>query len=448
MKNKLQKLQNAWLAPMPPERLGLIRILVGLFSLWYLVSRYDMFMEMAANDPLLYEPVGVAVWLTSPLSVPAFMWLFHATLALNIAFILGWQYRLTGPLFALSFLFFMCYRNSWSMLYHNYNILVLHVLVIGFTLAAGAVSLDSRKGRMALVPNWHFGWPVRLLSALTVVTYFLSGLAKIYGDLALEWVTGEAMRSQVAVDGIRKEILADGVQPFFEWLYPHTEIFLMMGVVAMIVELGAPLALAGRKIGMAWAVLALSMHWGIFFIMGIKFPYHYSGFIYLSFFPLEYLLQRGKQLFRRSDKQAKVVPLAADSQLAVADKALILFDGVCNLCNSSVQFVLRNDRAAHFQFASLQSEQGQQLLQQHGLAADLSSIVLLEGGHAYTASTAALRIARSLRFPMPILAIGLLLPKFLRDAVYSFIARNRYRWFGQSESCMLPSPVYQARFLK
>ncbi|MCB0653562.1 MAG: thiol-disulfide oxidoreductase DCC family protein [Saprospiraceae bacterium] len=128
---------------------------------------------------------------------------------------------------------------------------------------------------------------------------------------------------------------------------------------------------------------------------------------------------------------------------------IILFDGVCNLCNGSVQFVLNRDRAGYFKYASLQSESGQELLKKYGLPTDdYNSFVLVEGERVYTQSTAALRVARNLEGAWKILYGFIIIPAFIRDAVYSLIARNRYRIFGKRESCMLPQPEWKSRFLE
>lgn len=132
--------------------------------------------------------------------------------------------------------------------------------------------------------------------------------------------------------------------------------------------------------------------------------------------------------------------------------ALILFDGVCNLCNGFVQFVIRHDPAAKFQFAALQSAAGQAVLTAHGLdaaklAAEPESVLLELEGHLYSHSDAVLRIARELGGPWRILLAGRLLPLAWRDAAYRFIARHRYRWFGQQDSCWMPTPDLEARFL-
>jgi len=127
---------------------------------------------------------------------------------------------------------------------------------------------------------------------------------------------------------------------------------------------------------------------------------------------------------------------------------VILFDAVCNLCNSAVQYVIRHDAKAVFKFASLQSNVGQQLLQQHGLSQkQFNSFVLIENDKAYTKSTAALRVAKKLNGPVKISFVFIIVPYFIRDWVYEFIAANRYKWFGKQESCMVPSPNLKQRFL-
>ena len=130
--------------------------------------------------------------------------------------------------------------------------------------------------------------------------------------------------------------------------------------------------------------------------------------------------------------------------------ATILFDGVCNLCNSFVQFIIKHDPNGRFRFASLQSEVGRQLLAAHSItivSADPESVLLVANGKVYSHSTAVLRILRKLGGMWSLLYAGMLLPRFARDAAYRFVARNRYRWFGREEACMLPTPELAQRFL-
>lgn len=129
-------------------------------------------------------------------------------------------------------------------------------------------------------------------------------------------------------------------------------------------------------------------------------------------------------------------------------RPILFFDGVCNLCNASVNFVLKRDKAGRFRFATLQSPAAAELLDPFGLkASDLDTVVLLEDGRAYTRSTAALRVARRLRFPWNLLYAFILLPRFVRDPLYRFVARRRYRWFGKTETCRVPTPEVRSRFV-
>ena len=126
----------------------------------------------------------------------------------------------------------------------------------------------------------------------------------------------------------------------------------------------------------------------------------------------------------------------------------ILFDGVCNLCNGFVRFVIARDPAAHFRFAALSSDAATKLLADAGvLGAIPDSIVLVEDGRVYFRSDAPLRIARGLTFPWPLFAAFFVVPRFVRDRVYDFIAARRYRWFGRRDICMVPTPDLKQRFL-
>jgi predicted DCC family thiol-disulfide oxidoreductase YuxK len=127
---------------------------------------------------------------------------------------------------------------------------------------------------------------------------------------------------------------------------------------------------------------------------------------------------------------------------------IILFDGVCNLCNNSVQFILKRDKKRKFRFGSLQGEAGQALLKQFNLPPEnLHTFVLIEGDRVYTKSTAALRIAKHLRRGWNLFYGLIIIPRFLRDAIYNWVSRNRYKWFGKRDSCRLPSPEEKALFL-
>ncbi|NNC70229.1 MAG: thiol-disulfide oxidoreductase DCC family protein [Flavobacteriaceae bacterium] len=130
------------------------------------------------------------------------------------------------------------------------------------------------------------------------------------------------------------------------------------------------------------------------------------------------------------------------------DKSLILFDGVCNLCNSSVQFIIKRDKKDRFLFSSLQSDAGQRILLQNNREnLDLETILLIEGDRIYDKSTAILKIMRKLSGGYPLLYAFMIVPKFIRDFVYMKVAKNRYKWFGKMDACMIPTEDLKMKFL-
>jgi predicted DCC family thiol-disulfide oxidoreductase YuxK len=136
--------------------------------------------------------------------------------------------------------------------------------------------------------------------------------------------------------------------------------------------------------------------------------------------------------------------------MAASDASVVLFDGVCNLCNGAVNFLIDRDPRGELRFAALQSPAAVALLRSLGHAPpspEPDSILLVEDGRVYERSTAAIRIARHLGGAWRLLAVLVVVPRPLRDAVYRFIAAHRYRWFGKADTCRIPTPELQARFL-
>ncbi|TLS35813.1 thiol-disulfide oxidoreductase DCC family protein [Pseudalkalibacillus caeni] len=126
---------------------------------------------------------------------------------------------------------------------------------------------------------------------------------------------------------------------------------------------------------------------------------------------------------------------------------IILFDGECNFCDKSVQFIIKRDKKAIYKFGSIQSDEGQEILKKYRVPQGIDSLILVEGNKCYLKSSAALRICKNLQGAWKLLYGILIIPKPIRDIVYSFVAKNRYKWFGKKESCMLPSPEIRKRFL-
>ena len=126
---------------------------------------------------------------------------------------------------------------------------------------------------------------------------------------------------------------------------------------------------------------------------------------------------------------------------------IVLFDGDCNFCDKSVQFIIKRDPEGFYKFASLQSEIGQQLLKQHGISADLDSFILMTDEKWYTKSSAALHVCKNLTGLWKTFYLLFIIPRPIRDFFYHIIAKNRYKWFGKKDHCILPSPEIRKRFL-
>lgn len=127
---------------------------------------------------------------------------------------------------------------------------------------------------------------------------------------------------------------------------------------------------------------------------------------------------------------------------------IVLFDGICNLCCGVVKFVIKRDKHARIKFAALQSEAGLQLLKQYNLpSSNFSSFVFIENGQAYTQSEAALRLCKNLSAMWPFMYGFIIVPSFIRNGIYNWIAKNRYKWFGKQDQCMIPTPDTKTLFL-
>lgn len=127
---------------------------------------------------------------------------------------------------------------------------------------------------------------------------------------------------------------------------------------------------------------------------------------------------------------------------------IILFDGICNLCNASVQYVIKHDQEKTFRFASLQSSFAQKILSDNNLPVNnFNSFVLFDNNKIFTRSTAALKVARKLKGFIKLLYAFIIIPKFIRDAVYNIIAKNRYKWFGKKKECWIPTEELKSLFL-
>jgi len=277
------------LAPAPAARPAVLRIVNGVYTASYLGRRIRMFGKIHRTDPGLFEPVGPVRALRRPLPPLVADALVGASLVADVAFTLGVRHRISGPAHAALLLWTLSYRNSWSMIFHSDNNLVLHTAVLGCTPAADALSVDALRRGSRPDPDWRYAVPTRAIQAVTAVTYFVSGVAKVKGPLGWSWATGESLRSQIAADGLRKELLGSRAAPMGVRLYPHTALFRLLAAGSLGLELAAPLALLDQRLARLWAVSAFGMHWGIRVVMGIRFRHQMSGVVFLPYFPADRL---------------------------------------------------------------------------------------------------------------------------------------------------------------
>lgn len=284
-----------WFRPAPSERLSLLRIATSAYALWYLGNRIPLFSAVGRTDHSLYDPVSIITWLDGPIAPTLFDAIVWATLGLNLCALLGIAFRLTGPLFAIAVYVTLCYRNSWSMVYHSHNVFLFHLLILGFSRAADTLSIDAlwqrrRGNKQPIQAAPQYGWPIQLMCVVTVITYCLAGIAKLATPAGFAWAQGAALRDQVGVDALRKEVLGADPGLFAPFIFDHIWLFTVMGVATLIAEAGAPFFLVNRRLSQLWCLATIGMHWGIFFIMGIRFRYQMSGIMFLSFFDIEKLL--------------------------------------------------------------------------------------------------------------------------------------------------------------
>lgn len=282
-----ERLLRACCPPAPAERLALLRLLVGGFAVYYLVARFQNFVSVGALSSWEFAPVGAAALLDAPLPHWLVQGLVLLALPLGAAFALGFRYAVSAPAFALLLLWVTSYRNSWGMLFHTDNLLLLHVLLLAAAPAADALSLDARRSQRAPgSPDGRHGFALRAVCVLTVVTYVVAGVAKLkLGGLA--WLDGEQLRGQIAYDNLRKVELGREASALGVWCVRHRALFPPLAAATLLIELGAPLALVHRRVALAWAILAWSFHLGVAALMNIKFPYPLSFVPYLAFFRLE-----------------------------------------------------------------------------------------------------------------------------------------------------------------
>lgn len=290
-----KRLPDWWFAPAPAERLAALRILIGSYALVWVLARMVEFAGVAKYGATHFRPYGIVRVLESPLPVSAVVAIAIVTCVLLALFILGFAYRYVAPLAALFLLWTITYRNCWGMPFHTENLMVLHVIALACAPAADAWAFGAgRRGPAAA----GYGWPIKLLAALTVATYMLAGIAKLR-IAGIGWIDGELLRNQIAIDNLRKAVLGDGIAPFAHLVLDHPDALVPFSAMSMALEVGAPVALLHRKIGYVWTIGAWGFHLGVVLLMNIWFIYPLAFIAFLPFFPAERVIDAVRGILQR-----------------------------------------------------------------------------------------------------------------------------------------------------
>ncbi len=263
--------------------LGRARFWVGLFAAIYISTRIPTLLSQIHVDPARFDPVGLCAWLPRPLH-PATVWAQSLLVPLaSVAFALGWRFRVVGPAAALLVAWTLSYRNSFGMVFHTENLLVLHMLLLGFTRSADAWSWDARRREGPPPHGSDYQWPLRVLATITVLSYLVAGLAKLrYGGWSIHWLDGDLLRAQVAFDNLRKEALDHIVAPLGPWLVRREAVFPILAWATMLLELGAPLLLLWPRLVRPWVLGVWGFHLGVLLTMAILFPYPLTGVAFVG----------------------------------------------------------------------------------------------------------------------------------------------------------------------
>jgi hypothetical protein len=269
-----------WLfRPVNVRALAAVRIAIGSYGLVWLLFSSPELLGLGGLDRARFDPVGiVAVSGAGPMSTRSIAFLLAGTIAAAAAVVAGWRFRVTGPAFAIGLLWLTTYQNSWSKLLHSENLLVIHALVLAVSPAADAWAVRRRGGERAV--GVRDGWPLRAMALATVGSYVLAGVAKLR-NAGWAWFDPENLRNWLAYDLVRKELFGDPYLPVALPALRHPWLLLPAVVATIAVELGAPVALVGRRWAWRWCLAAWSFHVAVVLSMSVVFPYELVGLAYL-----------------------------------------------------------------------------------------------------------------------------------------------------------------------
>ena len=278
-------------AEAPPERLAALRIVVAGFVTAYLVIRAPVFLALRDRRESALDPIGVIHWLGAPWPDALVVALVVVVMLAGGAVTVGWRHRVSGPVFGVGLLLLTSYRSSWGQLLHFEHLMVLMVGVLAFAPASDAWSVDARRRESRDVPPpsrpaTSYGWPIALCALIVVITYVITGIAKLrYGGVG--WLDGDTLRNHIAYSAARLDVLGGTPAPFAELTVRSSWLLTPAAIATVVVELGAPIALLGGRWRTAWCLAAWFLHLGILATMLIGFPVPLFGVAFAPFFRLE-----------------------------------------------------------------------------------------------------------------------------------------------------------------
>lgn len=304
-----------------PGNLAVLRLLVGGYLAYYLWTRRGSYIEVASQlDPDVFEPVGVAAWLTAPIAPDLYAALHLASVAAAVLFTLGLCFRVSGPVCGLLTLLVLTYRQCFGFIYHTENLMAVHALVLGFAPSAHVLSLDAwlRAGLKKLrwpnalafvcahppstpIPSFRYGWPAQLIVLLTGVMYWIAGTAKIArGHVDLTWLFQGELLDHIGNNALRYEFLGAGAQAFTEQVFAAPG-WLLFGLSAgsLVLELFAPLMVFPGPLRWLIGLGLFGFHWGVLGLMGIPFHYQLRGIAYAPLVRWDKLLATCASWLRR-----------------------------------------------------------------------------------------------------------------------------------------------------
>jgi len=271
------------------QRLAIMRVAMGAYAVVWTAARAANILDTARQPARRFDPVGPLWFMDQPVPVWVVVVGIVVVVVSGIAFTIGWRYRAAAPLAAVSFLLLTTYRNSWGHIIHTENLVAMQLLILAVAPAGIVWSLDRRNGTGPAIgaassdDGW---WAVKSMSVLAVGTYFVAGVAKLRIG-GLDWIDGDVLLHQVAFDNARKIQIGSPASPFAAWFVSQQWLMLPAAIGAMVIELGAPLALVKERVAVIWAAMSVLLHLGILAVMAILFPFQLLGFGVLPLIPVE-----------------------------------------------------------------------------------------------------------------------------------------------------------------